>query len=343
MESFFYNALNIALKSDYSKITKLKNHHPTWQSAWESLDPQTKKEIQPEKEWQKLETSSIELILNSDSKFPALLKEIPHPPFGLYLKGNLEILQKDSIAIVGTRKATPSGKELARNFAEKLSQFDFNIVSGLALGIDTESHLGTLKNQKSTTAVLGNGLGKIYPRLNENLARQILNQNGLLISEYPLNSPSLPYRFLERNRIVSGLSRGILIIEAPERSGSLATARFALDQNREIFVVPGPITHPNFKGSHELIRQGAILVTKPEHILEVLRPEALVEEKFTPNLFVSTEEENKILTLFKNSGQTLNVDKIIELTKLDVQVVNQTLSFLIIKNIIHETENGYTL
>ncbi len=343
MEPIFYNSLNLALESNYSKLTRLKNHYQTWQRAWENIQNSEKQSYNPEKEWQKLENLNIKLCLLGDLSFPPLLQEIPHPPFGLYLLGNDKIISQESIAIVGTRKASQTGKELAKHFSTSLAQADLNIISGLALGIDTKSHEGALEAKKNTVAVFGNGLDYIYPRINEKLAKKILDQSGLLVSEYPPGTPSLPYRFLERNRIISGLSRGILIIEAPENSGSLATARFALDQNREIFVVPGFINHPNFKGSNELIRQGATLVTKPEHILEVLKPEFLTTPKNPPTIFNITQEESKILNTFSSTHQTLNIDKIIELTKLDAQTVNQTLSFLVIKNLIKETENGYTL
>ena len=170
--------------------------------------------------------------------------------------------------------------------------------------------------------------------------------HGAIISEYPLGSPALPHRFLERNRLVSGLSNGVLIIEAPERSGSLATARFALDQNREVFVVPGPITHPNFKGSNQLIREGAALITSPEEIIEVLAPELLTandSERIEKLTLDATNEEKLILEALLKTGKPVNIDKIAELTNLNAKIINQTVSFLIIKNLIKETENGYTI
>ena len=197
-----------------------------------------------------------------------------------------------AIAIVGTRRATPDGKSTARRFAAELARAGIVIVSGLAFGVDAAAHEGCLDAEGKTVAVLACGLANIYPRNNEPLAKKILAQGGAIISEYPPDMPAYPSRFLERNRIVSGLSKGTLVIEAPERSGSLATARFALEQNRDVFVVPGPIAHPNFKGSHALIRQGAELVTTPEDILESY---GIAREKSIGAEFAGTPEEKAIL------------------------------------------------
>ena len=172
------------------------------------------------------------------------------------------------IAIVGTRRATPEGKIIAKRFARELTSYGIPIASGLAFGIDAAAHEECVATGGATIAVLAGGLDAIYPGSNAALAQKILARHGCIISEYPLGSPPLPYRFLERNRIISGISRGTLVVEAPENSGSLATARYALEANREVFVVPGSTLHPNFKGSHRLIRQGAELVTTPEEIFE---------------------------------------------------------------------------
>lgn len=343
MENLFYHLSNLATKNDYKKLQKAKDTYGNWENAWEAIRKTEKSDLSAKTEWQKLQKLNIQLALIESPEYPGLLKEIPLPPFGIYSIGSLEKINEPALAIVGTRKATENGKELARIFASAVSRSGINIVSGLALGIDAASHVGAIEANGYTVAVLGNGLDEIYPKTNEKLGKKILDLGGAIISEYPPGMPSLPHHFLHRNRIISGLSKGILVIEAPKRSGSLATARFAIDQNRDIFVIPGSISHPNFKGSNELIRQGATLVTKPEHIIEIIKPEFAQKETETQNLFAENPDEALILNALQKSKKGFTVDKIIELTKLDAEVANRALSFLVIKNVVKETENGYTL
>lgn len=336
-EKIFYNALNLVLGTNYSKLNHFKEKFGSWKKAWETLN---EKSISPEKEWQKLEKLKVSLILKDNPGYPSLLKEIPLAPLGIYCLGNLEG-SFAPLAIVGTRKATTSGKELARNFAQVLAKASLKIVSGLALGIDAEGHKGALDVGGKTIAVLGNGLDSFYPRAHEKLAEEILSGGGAILSEYPLGSPALQNHFLERNRIISGLSRGILVIEAPERSGSLSTAHFALDQNRELFVIPGFPNHPNFKGSNQLIRIGAELVTQPEEILESLGLSS--SPKSSREKIPASREEEKIIEVLEKITKPASIDKIIELTKLEPQTVNQAISFLILKEQVLETEDGYTI
>lgn len=286
--------------------------------------------------------SSIKFL---GENFPNLLKEIPNPPKEIFVSGNLPSDKNMKIAIVGTRKATQIGKSIARQIASELSRLNIAIISGLAMGIDSAAHQGVIDSKGKTVAVLANGLDKIYPAQNENLAKEILKLGGALISEYPARTPSLPYRFLERNRIISGLSIATIVIEAPDRSGSLATARYALEQGREVLVIPGPANHPNYAGSHKLIRDGARLITSTQDILEDLNIEITdcklsVSDKIMEML---NDEEKEILETLKNSAQPLGVDKICELTKLSSQTVNSAMASFIINGIIKETETGYSL
>jgi DNA processing protein len=304
----------------------------------------------------------MRLVLFDDAEFPPLLKEIHDPPFGIYIRSgenfdiailrdcdmasvrNPEMSESRNIpllAIVGTRRGTPDGKSTASRFARELAGAGFGIVSGLAFGVDAAAHVGCLDAKGITIAVLAGGLDEIYPRTNERLAERILANGGCIISEYPFGSPPLPYRFLERNRLVSGISKGVLVVESPARSGSLATARFALEQNRDVFVIPGPITHPNFFGSHELIRQGAELVTKPEDILASYGIERTMIMTNDDN--PDTEEEKLILQALRANTGPLDVDKIISLTKLEPRIANQTITFLLLNGLIKETERGYTI
>ncbi len=336
-EAFFYHALNILYRSDYSKITSLHKKSKSWQEAWRELGD---RHIDPQEERSKLTRAGIKLVLQEDPSYPLLLREMAHPPFGIYFLGkDIKVLEKPAIAIVGTRKATPEGKELARNFASRLARGGLSIVSGLALGIDAAAHAGCLEENGTALAVLPGGLDRIYPRCHENLAHEILRAGGALISEYPPGTPLQPYRFLERNRIVSGLARGILVIEAGLRSGSLATSRFATEQNRDVFVVPGPIRHPNYKGSNLLIRSGAELVTEPEQILEDW--EMLPHENGSGIRPEDEPEIASVLQILLASNSPLEIDKIAELAKLDTQTVSQVLSLLVLTDRINESSLGY--
>ncbi|MFH0890620.1 MAG: DNA-processing protein DprA [Candidatus Liptonbacteria bacterium] len=339
-EADFYHALNICHQADYAALGKIKDRFGSWAKAWQSG---AGRGTSPEKASRELSALDIKLILREDDDFPSSLREIPHSPFGLYVLGrNLGPSDKPDkiVAIVGTRKATPEGKALARQFAGKFAARGLVVVSGLALGIDAAAHEGCFSENGRTVAVMPGGLDRIYPRTNETLARKIMDTGGVLISEYPPGMPILPYRFLERNRIVSGLSRGVLIVEAGLRSGSLATARFAMEQNRDVFVLPGPVRHPNYKGSNLLIRAGAELVTEPEQILEDW--DLLPEEDKSAIRADDSRETVSILTVLLSSKSSLEIDKIAELVKLDVQTTSQALSLLVLTDRINETPLGYS-
>ena len=283
-------------------------------------------------------------IYFGDENYPELLREISNPPERIFVLGNERALKEQmNIAIVGTRKASAKGKEIARKFAKLLSGLNLTVVSGLAMGIDTAAHEGVFEAHGKTIAVLGNGLDTIYPAQNENLARKILESGGAIISEYPQGTPSYPNQFLERNRIISGLCAATIVIEAPDRSGSLATARFAAEQGREVFVVPGPINDVNYVGSHKLIRDGAKLVSSIEDVIEDLGIEILKPDENQKYLEISDPQKRQIVNIIMEAGQPLTVDKISELAKLQPQTVNQSVAFLVIEGIIKETEKGYTL
>jgi DNA processing protein len=289
----------------------------------------------------------IKTISLNDSDYPSLLKEIPNPPLKINILGKLPEKQKTKIAVVGTRKATSEGKTIAKKIAQKLTEFDIVVVSGLAMGIDTAAHEGALFGGGQTIAVLACGLDTIYPAQNENLAKKILEADGAIISEYPADTPAYQSQFLERNRIISGLCAATIIIEAPERSGSLATANWACQQGREVFVAPGPINHPNYKGSHKLIRDGARLIGSVEDVLEDLNIKIQISKFKSQNnnskFKIADTNQLLIYKTLQGAGQPLNIDKIIELTKLEPQVINQSLALLIIQEIIKETEKGYTI
>jgi len=209
------------------------------------------------------------LMTLADEDYPKSLLEIADPPALLFCKGRRALLNRPGLGIVGSRNATPQGVRDAEAFAHALSDAGLTIVSGLALGIDAAAHRGGLAGAGSSVAVIGTGLDRIYPARNKALAHQ-LAENGLIVSEFPLGTPPLPGHFPRRNRLISGLSRGVLVVEAAPDSGSLITARVAAEQGREVFAIPGSIHSPLARGCHALIKQGAKLVESAADILDEL-------------------------------------------------------------------------
>lgn len=282
----------------------------------------------------------VEFNFNTE-EYPFLLKEIPNAPKSVFVKGILPSREDVCVAIVGTRKVTANGRLIAKKIASELAEAGIVVVSGLALGIDTAAHEGAILGGGKTIAVLGNGLNYIYPASNENLANRIIESGGGLVSEYSPEIPSYPSNFLERNRIISGLSVAIVVVEAPIRSGSLSTARHALEQNREVFVVPGPANHFNYQGSHQLIRDGARLAVSGKEILEDLGVFVKKSAKDTEIAQGLTQEEKTVFDIIKSSSKPLSIDKIAELCNIEVRLINQYLSFLMIKGLIKESNQGY--
>ena len=209
------------------------------------------------------------ILTLADSSYPQSLLEIPDPPSVLYIRGNPALLQSPGIAIVGSRNATPQGLKTAESFAQALAGRGFAIISGLALGIDAAAHRGALTTEGATIAVIGTGADRVYPARNKELALAIA-RHGTIVSEFPLGTPAIAANFPRRNRIISGLSRGVLVVEAAPESGSLITARLAAEQGREVFAIPGSIHSPVARGCHKLIKQGAKLVETAQDILEEL-------------------------------------------------------------------------
>jgi DNA processing protein len=217
---------------------------------------------------------SNHIVTLADAAYPKSLLDIPDPPLILYVKGRIELLQRPSVAVVGSRNATAQGIANAEKFSEALSEAGLIVVSGLALGIDTAAHNGGLRfageHGGSTIAVIGTGADSVYPARNRALAHRIA-ESGCIVSEYPLGMPAIAANFPRRNRIISGLARGVLVVEAAAQSGSLITARMAAEQGRDVFAIPGSIHSPLSKGCHQLIKQGAKLVESAQDILEELR------------------------------------------------------------------------
>lgn len=274
--------------------------------------------------------------------YPQLLKDIDDPPYVLFCRGNVDLLNSRCLAVVGTRKVSSYGRRIATDFTTILSEH-FTIVSGLAYGVDSIAHETTLQNNGKTIAVLGGGLINVYPSANQNLAERIVNSGGLLVTEYGMNAMPFAYRFPHRNRIVSGLSDGLLVCQAPLKSGTASTVQCALDQGRDVFVVPGEVYDFGFSGSNSLIKsmQG-VCVTTPRDIEDYYRLDASNKGKSQGKNVQLDFNEQKIVDALAE-GQ-LSFDQLIERTKIPAADLNFLLANLEIKSIIAKLPgNSYRL
>ena len=284
------------------------------------------------------ERLGIQIAYHWGEDYPPAFVPMPDPPLILFMAGEVGSLWCNSVAIVGGRQATGSGKRLASRIAQDLSNGNLVIVSGLALGIDTAAHEGALKGKSPTVAVLGGGHAKLYPRQNAGLAKRIYESEGAVVSEYPPHWPPTKLSFPERNRIISGLSNGVLLIEAREKSGSLITASYALEQGKDVMVVPGPVDSPLSRGGHQLIREGAGLVESAEDVYSILgvQPETLIIYQGPEDL---TERQKKVLDAVDYSETSM--DTIIERTGYDASLALGLLIDLEIYEFVERGKSGY--
>lgn len=290
----------------------------------------------------------ISFVSLAQDNYPKLLKQIPNPPIVLYMKGNFSLLSslKTSkvMAIVGTRRITSYGRQITEMFAKELASMGFIIVSGMALGVDGIAHQSTIESGGKTIAVLGNGVDLPYPYENQQLYEEILDNGGLIISEFPPGMPPSVGSFPSRNRIVAGLSEGILVTEGASDSGSLITANFGLEFGRKVFAVPGPITSLLSKAPLDLIAKGARLVTSPEDILKefsISNPQFPIFNKNKKSKFQTKDKnELKILKLLEN--ESFNFDEIARLTKIDSSKLASILSIMEIKGMIKNSNGGFS-
>ncbi|MBB3061505.1 DNA-processing protein DprA [Microbulbifer rhizosphaerae] len=284
----------------------------------------------------------VQLVLCGDDEYPTLLAQIARPPPLLYLRGNTAALHLPQIAVVGARRASRGGLDNARAFAAELAGAGFAITSGLALGVDAAAHRGALNAGGATLAVLGSGVDRLYPRRNIPLAEEIVENGGAVISELPMGSGAEAANFPRRNRIISGLSLGILLVEAAVRSGSLITARLAAEQNREVFAIPGSIHNPLARGCHRMIKEGAALVETSADIVEQLG--GLLAEPQSQNPDAGPQlAEDQLRVIAALGGDLRSIEQIARDTGEDAGPLMATLLQLELAGLLEQLPGGYQL
>ncbi|MEW9697734.1 DNA-processing protein DprA [Paenibacillus sp. SI8] len=280
---------------------------------------------------------SVQILTLVDENYPPILKEIAQPPWVLYVKGDVFCLNQRLLGMVGTRTPTLYGKRIAEELAASLSHAGFGIVSGLARGIDSRAHIGALQGKAKTVAVLGCAINQIYPRENVELYRNI-EQEGVIISEYPIGTGMRPGMFPQRNRIIAGLSLGVTVVEAAEDSGSMITVDFALDESRDVFAVPGPIHSRQSRGVHKLLKEGAKLVTGVDDIIEdyqylMSSPERSALQKPLPTVQLNSEEHEIVQMM---SDEPTSIDTLLETTQFTFGHLHAVLLSLLMKKAIKQ-------
>ena len=299
-----------------------------------------RRDIKPDEELAKIERTGIKVVTLGDNDYPKLLKEIYNPPAVLYYRGELTGGGDEfAVAVVGTRKYSSYGKQVTMSIVSELANQGITTVSGLALGIDAIVHEATVGKQGRTIAVLGSGIGEgdIYPSINRYLAKKVIENGGLVVSEYAPGTMPIKQNFPQRNRIISGLSLATLVIEAPESSGALLTAKYALEQNRDVMAVPGNIYNTNAVGTNNLIKMGAKLVTSANDVLDALNMKQVKEFIDNRKIVADGPEETLILPIV--TDEPAHVDEIIKKTGLTTAQVNSTLILMEMKGKVRNLGN----
>ena len=342
-EKIYANGFNQAPEFGPVRLKKIREYFGGFKNAWNAPISEIKKaadikeledfreKTDPEKEFEILEKENIKILLKDE--LPHLLQETPFPPEILYVKGNLPEESLIHLAIVGTRKYSTYGKEACEKIIGELAEYKIVIISGLAIGIDAIAHKAAISDNMKTIGVLGCGLKEsvFYPPGNLKLSLEIVEKGGCVVSEHPYAAKAALWTFRQRNRIVAGLSRGVFIVEAPEKSGALITATFAVDYNREVFALPGSIFSANSAGTNKLIKAGAIPVTSGADILSGFGLET--EENKKEALDLSPLEEKIVSAL----TEPINRDDLIRKVGLSAKEINPTLGILEIRGIIKES------
>lgn len=294
---------------------------------------QARRALDLEAELQRVQAAGVQVLTWDDAEYPANLRQIPLPPPVIYVRGTL--LQQDewAVAVVGTRRASAYGREVAHTLATELARNGVTVVSGLALGIDAVAHQAALDADGRTFAVLGSGVDQLYPAKNRSLAKRIL-ENGAVISEYALGTRPEANNFPPRNRIISGLSHGVIVVEAGKRSGALITARFAADQGRDVFAVPGSILHPGSAGCNNLIQDGAFPLLSVDDVLDQLNLERIHEQQSVRQTVPPDPTEAMLLEHL--SQEPRHVDEIVREVTISPAQVNSLLAIMELKGLVRQ-------
>lgn len=327
------------------RFALLRNYFGSAKKAWEAREQELleiglgqkltsellkfRQEFKPRSYFLRLREKRIECYFLDDNNYPESLKKTDNPPFVLYVKGAISPRDELAIAVVGTRKMTGYGGQVTESLVTELVNTGITIVSGLARGVDSMAHKAALKAGGRTIGVLACGLDIVYPPENTFLVKEIINGHGAVISEFPLGMQPMPGSFPARNRIISGLSLGTVVIEAPQRSGALITARHAAEQGREVFAIPGPITSPNAAGPAHLIKMGAKLVFNVEDILEELGIKSRDETGKSKQVVSENPEEEMVLSLIQDEAK--HIDEIVRQSGFDSGKVASIMSLMEIK------------
>jgi len=333
-----------------AKIQALLGYFNTLEKAWNASDEQLRdigfdiRAIQSLNEVRQnfdldqyvrqVETSGVGVVTWGSPEYPELLREIPAAPPLIFLRGQLKPIDRWAVAVVGTRRLTAYGRQVTRDLVAGLVVNGITVVSGLARGIDAVAHRTALEDGGRTIAVMASGIDKVYPPEHRDLAREIVAGRGAIISDYPFGAEPESSHFPARNRLISGLSLGVIVIEAGERSGALITARFALEQNREVFAVPGNIHSPVSVGTNRLIQQGGKLVMRVEDILEELNLKMAAEQAVAQVVLPETAEEAALISQL--SSQPVHVDELGRLTGMPMSLISSTLTMMELKGMVQQ-------
>ena len=361
----YLNAINIVASAKSGALQNIyQSFGGDWEKAWNSnlskyiprdRDASGKlvaadyskitSRINPDKEFQKTKDHQIELITILDQKYPELLRHIPDPPFLLYVRGSANVLKNICFGIVGTRALSEYGKRVAPHLALDIARNGFTITSGLAAGIDTLAHKTAIDAGTPTIAVLGTGIDDttIFPPQNLQLALKIIESGGTVISEYAVGTHGTKFTFPQRNRIISGLSKGVLVVEADEQSGAMITARCAAEQGRDVFAIPGNIFAKTSQGTNNIIKKGAKMVTSAEDILEEYDLKILTKGRSASVGKTKADNPTEEKILAELSSESLAIDDIIRQTGLPAHEINATLTVMELKKKIKNLNGKFVL
>jgi DNA processing protein len=348
-ERIFWVGLNLVKGIGSARFEALMAHFGSPQAAWEApaqqlssiglpapvLDAllEVRRTVDLEQIWDQIQARGITLITLKDEHYPARLKQIDQPPPVLYALGELNSQDDWAVAVVGTRRVTHYGRQVAEEVAAFLAQNGVTVVSGLARGVDSIAHQAALDAGGRTIAVLGSGVDQIYPAENRRLAVEV-TQRGAVLSDYALGTPPEAGNFPPRNRIIAGLSIAVVVVEAGERSGASITANFALEQGREVFAVPGSIYSPQSKGTNRLIRNGAHPLLAPEDLLEALNLSMVTEHQKARVVLPANAVEAAIFEVLGH--EPVHVDQIGQQAKLPIEQVSATLTLMELKGMVRQ-------